>query len=172
MAGALAEPPGALGVDRLDAQLLLAHLLQRPRTWLLAHDEHALDADQAAVPGAAAARARRRRAAGLPDRHADFRGLTLGVGPGVLVPRPETELLVDWALELLAAAARTSARGTSTSAPAAAPSPWRWRRPARARMSRRSTAAPQALAIARANGRRLGLEVDWRAGDWWQPLAG
>ena len=45
VAAALAAARG-LGVDRLDAQLLLAALLGRPRTWVLAHDDAALDAAQ------------------------------------------------------------------------------------------------------------------------------
>lgn len=89
----------ALGVARLDAQLLLAHHLRRPRAWLLAHDEDALDgATATAVEDALA-----RRAAGEPLAYvlgeAEFRGLALAVSPAVLIPRPETELLLEAALE-------------------------------------------------------------------------
>jgi release factor glutamine methyltransferase len=93
----------SLGLDRLDAQLLLAHALARSRTWLLAHDEHALAAPQARAFELAC----RRRAAGEPLAYLlgerEFHGLRLRVTPAVLVPRPDTETLVDWALELLAA---------------------------------------------------------------------
>ncbi|MFY9511514.1 MAG: peptide chain release factor N(5)-glutamine methyltransferase, partial [Rubrivivax sp.] len=96
----------ACGVDRLDAQLLLGHHLQRSRAWLLAHDDATLNEAQAA----AVATDLQRRAAGVPLAYLvgekEFHGLTLQVTPAVLVPRPETELLVDWALELLANASR------------------------------------------------------------------
>src|SRR5688572_3468376 len=91
----------AAGVARLDAHLLLSHLLQRPREWLLAHDEQALSAAQAAAFEALLAR----RAAGEPLAYVigerEFCGLALHVTPQVLVPRPETEGLVEWALQLL-----------------------------------------------------------------------
>jgi release factor glutamine methyltransferase len=84
----------------VDAELLLAHALGTSRTALLTLD---------AVPADAAA-----RFAGLVDQRADrvplqhltgrapFRHLELAVGPGVFVPRPETEQLAGWALERLA----------------------------------------------------------------------
>lgn len=92
----------ALGVDRLDAQRLVGRVLGRDRTWVLAHDDAALDADGAAALVALL----RRRAAGEPLAYLvgerEFHGLTLQVTPDVLVPRPDTETLVDWAIELLA----------------------------------------------------------------------
>src|SRR5689334_20637893 len=91
----------ARGVDRLDAHLLLAAVLKRPRTWLLANDDAWLDAAQAASYGEVLTRC----AAGEPVAYLigkkEFHGLMLGVGPAVLVPRPDTETLVDWAVELL-----------------------------------------------------------------------
>jgi release factor glutamine methyltransferase len=168
VAGVLAEAR-RLGVDRLDAQLLLGALLARPRAWLIAHDEHLLDADQARC----LAQALQSRADGVPLAYLTgtqvFCGLTLGVGPGVLIPRPETELLVDWALECLAPRPqpRVLDLGTGSGAIALA---------LKAACPCAHVVAvdrsPQALAIAQANGRRLGLEVDWRAGDWWAPVAG
>jgi release factor glutamine methyltransferase len=168
VAGVLAEAR-RLGVDRLDAQLLLGALLARPRAWLIAHDEHLLDADQARC----LAQALQSRADGVPLAYLTgtqvFCGLTLGVGPGVLIPRPETELLVDWALECLAPRPqpRVLDLGTGSGAIALA---------LKAACPCAHIVAvdrsPQALAIAQANGRRLGLAVDWRAGDWWAPVAG
>jgi len=91
----------AAGVDRLDAQLLLARLLARPRTWLLAHDDAALDPTQLSAWSSLLTR----RSAGEPLAYLlgekEFRGLLLRVNANVLVPRPETEILVDWAIELL-----------------------------------------------------------------------
>jgi release factor glutamine methyltransferase len=84
----------------VDAELLLAHVLGVSRTALLTRDD---------VPDDAAARFAAlldQRADRVPLQHltgrAPFRHLELAVGPGVFVPRPETEALVGWALERLA----------------------------------------------------------------------
>lgn len=159
----------AIGVDRLDVQLLLCHLLQRSRAWLLAHDDAALAPAQAAAFEAALAR----RAAGEPLAYIvgekEFHGLVLAVSPDVLVPRPETELLVDWALELLAgqAAPAVADLGTGSGAIALAV---QHRCPA-ARVTA-TDASPAALAVARANAERLGLPLQLAAGSWWQALPG
>jgi release factor glutamine methyltransferase len=86
--------------SRVDAELLLAALLDVPRTRLLT---------RADIPGPVAAEYRRwvgRRAAREPLQHitgrAPFRNVDLAVGPGVFVPRPETELVVDFVLPELA----------------------------------------------------------------------
>lgn len=159
----------ALGVARLDAQLLLGHALGRSRSWLLAHDDAPLDTSQQAWFDAALAQRLDEVPLAYLTGEREFRGLPLAVGPGVLVPRPETELLVDWALECLhgARAPRVADLGTGSGAIALAL--------AAARPDAQLVAVDRseaALAIARANGQRLGLSVDWRAGDWWQPLAG
>ena len=167
-AEALAAARGQ-GLDRLDAQLLLARVLQRPREWLIAHDDAPLSAGQQQRFAADCAR----RAAGEPLAYLlgerEFHGLMLQVGPAVLVPRPDTETLVDWALELLADAPGTAPAmadlGTGSGAIALALK--------HARPDARVCAveiSPAALAVARANGQRLGLDVQWLAGSWWQPL--
>lgn len=94
----------AQGLDRLDAQLLVLHALGRAafeRAWLLAHDTDALpDTAHAALQAAVL-----RRAAGEPlayiTGHKEFFGLDLLVNASVLVPRPDTETLVEWALDVL-----------------------------------------------------------------------
>ena len=168
--GAALARARVLGLARLDAQALLAHVLERPRAWLIAHDDAALDAVQAARFESLAAR----RAAGEPLAYLvgqkEFHGLTLAVGPATLVPRPETELLVDWAIELLdsrGGSGRASVvdLGTGSGAIALAL--------AHARPSAMLTAldaSPAALEVARGNGRRLGLEVEWLHSDWWAAL--
>lgn len=87
---------------RLDAELLLADALGTDRTGVLAHP-HGLAGDGPAVRFAAALE---RRASGEPVAYIrgikEFHGLALGVDARALVPRPETELLVDLALEELA----------------------------------------------------------------------
>jgi release factor glutamine methyltransferase len=161
----------ALGIDRLDAQLLLAHRLQRSRAWLIAHEDTALDA--AAV--AAYVSAAKRRAAGEPLAYLtgerEFHGLALAVAPAVLIPRPETETLVDWALELLRHDLREVEHprvidlGTGSGAIAIAIK----HRCPRAQVIATDLSAA-ALDIARANAQRHGLAIDWRQGDWWGAL--
>ncbi len=158
------------GVARLDAQLLLAHQLGRPREWLLAHDGEMLsDAVMAAYDAALA-----QRAAGVPCAYLlgerEFHGLRLQVTRDVLVPRPETELLVDWALALLATAPAPHAidLGTGSGAIALALA-----NAAPQAIVTATEASPAALAVARANARQLGLTgIEFVAGDWWAPLAG
>lgn len=165
---ALAQAQAA-GVERLDAQRLMQHLLQQGRAWLLAHGDEILNSAQAAEWQALLAR----RMAGEPvayltgDR--EFHGLPLRVNPAVLVPRPDTETLVDWALKLLAAplaaygAPQVADLGTGSGAIALAV-----KHACPRAVLRASDVSPQALAVARENGLRLGLEVTWLAGHWWQ----
>jgi release factor glutamine methyltransferase len=84
---------------RVDAELLLAHVVGRPRAGLLTLDDVA-DEDAARFAGLLEQRADRVPLQHLTGR-APFRLLELAVGPGVFVPRPETELLVEWALARL-----------------------------------------------------------------------
>jgi len=160
----------AEGIDRLDAQLLLAHVLARPRAWLIAHDDAPLEGSQRQQ----AAALLRRRADGVPLAHLvgekAFHALVLQVTPDVLVPRPDTEVLVDWALELLPALGarpRVLDLGTGSGAIALAIAQ---AHPAAAVSA--VDASPAALAVARGNGARLGLAVEWLAGDWFEPVRG
>jgi release factor glutamine methyltransferase len=174
IAQALARAAG-LGLARLDAQLLLLHALGRPqddRAWLLAHDADALPAVATATFGAAC----ERRAAGEPLAYIvgskEFFGLPLKVDARVLVPRPDTETLVEWALTLLASeglppAPRVADLGTGSGAIALA---------IKARCPRAQVeavdASADALEVARANGAALRLDVHWHQGSWFDPLAG
>jgi release factor glutamine methyltransferase len=155
-----------LGVDRLDAQLLLLHALGRPphdRAWLLAHDTDALP-----EPLWTALSARLlRRLAGEPVAYLlgekEFHGLELRVDPRVLVPRPDTETLVDWALECLEGhtAPRVLDLGTGSGAIALALQHAR----ADAQVDAVDASA-DALAVARANAERLQLPVRFAQADW------
>jgi release factor glutamine methyltransferase len=154
-----------LGVERGDAQALIGHLTGQGRAWLITHGE-------APAPGAEAAL--RRLADGEPLAHLTgwqpFHGLMLQVTSATLIPRPDTETLVDWALELLENLPGQPSvvdLGTGSGAIALA---------IKAACPRAQVTAVdfsvEALDVARANGERLALAVDWRQGNWFEPLAG
>ncbi|MDO9064915.1 MAG: peptide chain release factor N(5)-glutamine methyltransferase [Sulfuricella sp.] len=89
--------------SRLEAQILLCHAIQQPRSWLAAHDRDPIPPEQAAAFTALL----QRRLQGEPIAYIlgerEFYSLDFKVTPAVLIPRPETELLVDLALERLPA---------------------------------------------------------------------
>jgi release factor glutamine methyltransferase len=98
---AAAEGLARAGVEmpRLEAQLLVAHVLGWSRLQVMTRPEACIGEQQAAeLDRLVAARRRRAPLAYLTGRR-EFHGLDLSVGPGVLAPRPETELLVDLALD-------------------------------------------------------------------------
>ena len=159
----------SLGVDRLDAQLLLAHVLQRDRSWLLTHDTDPLPADTAAACTALL----QRRALGEPLAYVlgawAFCGLQLAVSPAVLVPRPETEVLVQWALDCASTAPQGSVidlgTGSGAIALALAAALPTWQVTA-------CDASPAALAVAAGNAQRLQLPLRLALGDWWEAVPG
>lgn len=127
-----------------------------------------------APPRALSASAWSRRLAGEPEAyifgHQGFYGLELEVTPAVLIPRPDTEVLVDMALAQAAqlpadATVVDLGTGSGAIALALAQAQPQWQIIAVER-------SPEALAVAQRNGQRLGLEVDWRLGDWLHPLGG
>ncbi len=172
VADALAAARG-LGLDRLDAQLLLTHHLGKPRSWLLAHADALLPPDVGQRFDSDCVR----RASGMPLAYVlarwTFRGLALDINPAVLVPRPETEVLVEWALALLATDLSTREApelvdlGTGSGAIALAVA-HECRRACVAAVD----ASEGALEVARTNGRALGLTIEWLQGHWWKPLEG
>lgn len=159
-------------IDRLDARLLLQHVSGCRHADLISRPETPLAPEQAAVFTALV----ERRAAGEPIAYllgeADFRGLTLRVTPDVLVPRADTEVLVDTALAKLAEVPRAADEaprlldlgtgsgavilGLGQSLPGA-----------------RLTAldvSPAALAVAQSNAERHRIPVTFLRSDWWQAL--
>jgi len=85
----------------LDAQVLLAHLVERPRAWVLANPESPLSPSQAERFSAALAQIRGRIPLPYLLGRREFFGLDFAVTPETLIPRPETELLVENALRWL-----------------------------------------------------------------------
>lgn len=152
---------------QLDAELLLAHVLQRPRAFVNAHREQQLNA--AAVRTYEALL--RRRVLGEPVAYLlgtrEFWSLSLAVTCAVLVPRPETELAVERCLDLRADVPSSVAdlgTGSGAIALALASERPRWKLTA-------SDISPAALQVARANAARLGFTgIEFVQGDWLHPL--
>lgn len=156
-------------IDAADARLLLAHAAARSPAWLLAHGREALPLPACErFDALVAARAEGRPVAYLLGRR-EFWTLQLEVTPDTLIPRPETERLVELALERLpsSGAVAIADLGTGSGAIALALASER----PEARVVATDASAP-ALAVARANAVRNGLEnVEFRLGHWLQPLA-
>lgn len=154
----------------LDANLLLAFVLDKPRSYLFAHPEADISRSAAAQFHALI----ERRRAGEPVAYLlgeqGFWSLELAVSDAVLVPRPETELLVETALKRLprSQSDRVADLGTGSGAIALAL--------ATERPDCRVIATDvsrEALSVARANARRLQLsQIEFREGDWLAPVAG
>ena len=89
------------GLVPVDAQVLLAHVLGVGRAWLIAHATDPLPRDRADAFFALAKRRREGEPVAYLTGRREFHGLDLDVSPAVLVPRPETETLVDCAIEHL-----------------------------------------------------------------------
>lgn len=168
LADALADVQRSVG-DRTEARRLAALALDKPDSWILAHTDAVLTTDQIGRLQAFASR----RADGVPFAYLagerEFYGRTFDIDPDVLIPRPETEHLVEWALSLeLRADARVVDIGTGSGCVAltlAAERP-RWRL-AGTDISR------AALSVAARNRARLGLDrVELVAGDLLDAVAG
>lgn len=166
--GAALRLAQAKGLDRLDTQLLLLHALGQDahdRAWLIAHDADALSTVAESRLVALVAR----RAAGEPLAYIigrrEFFGLDLEVNPNVLIPRPDTEILVQWALEHLPTAADQALRvldlGTGSGAIALA------LKAQRPHVQVHGLDLSQAaLAVAQVNATRLGLEIRLSQSNW------
>jgi len=159
-----------LGLERGDAQTLLAERLRQSRAWLISHDDEALSPALAAQ----LASEMQQMAEGLPLAYVlgekEFHGLSLRLSRDTLIPRADTETLVDWALELLpglGAAPRVVDLGTGSGAIALA---IKADHPA-AELSAVDLSAG-ALEVARGNAERLGLAMEFLQGSWWNPLRG
>ena len=157
-------------IDAIDARVLLAHALERPPVWLFAHGDESIDtAAQSRFETLLARRIAGEPVAYLTGRRG-FWTFDLMVSPHTLIPRPETELLVELALERAPpdTALRMADLGTGSGAIALALAHERPRAQVIA-----VDVSEGALHIARANARALGLaNVELRQGDWLAPLAG
>lgn len=161
------------GLERLDAQVLLLHLLGRSphdRAWLLAHDTDTLPADTAAIFAALCQRRLNGEPVAYLTGQREFYGLPLHVDARVLDPRPDTETLVDWALDALADRAHPTVLDLGTGSGAIALALQQQRPDAHVWAVDAST---DALSVAHANAQRLHLPVRFLHGHWlerWQPF--
>jgi release factor glutamine methyltransferase len=157
---------------RRDAEVLLQHLLRKNKAWLLAHGDHEISASASEEN----VRLLDRRLKGEPIqylfREIEFFGLTLAVTPKVLIPRPETEHLVEKAIELSFSYTKPRILDVGTGSGAIAI--------AIAHDCSRSAAitatdlSRPALKIARFNARRTGFanQIRFLQGDLLEPVAG
>ena len=160
-----------LGLPRLDAQLLLLHCLGKPdtaRPWLLVHDGDTVADDALLVFH----RLAKRRAAGEPLAYLvgykDFFGLRFQVDSSVLIPRPDTETLVQWALDVLAAQDEPAVldMGTGSGAVAIALAHQL------AATVDATDMSEKALQIAARNAAQLGVSVRFSRSHWFHNVSG
>ncbi|HET7662888.1 MAG TPA: peptide chain release factor N(5)-glutamine methyltransferase [Rhodanobacteraceae bacterium] len=155
---------------RSDAEILLGHALGVSRAWLFAHARDGVaEAQQQAYAALIERRAQGEPVAYLTGRRG-FWTLDLEVTPATLIPRPETETLVEQALARLPAdrVCTVADLGTGSGAIALAIASERPRAQVAA-----TDASSEALAVARGNAVRLGLRnVAFLQGDWMAPLTG
>jgi release factor glutamine methyltransferase len=154
--------------DRVDAEVLLSYALSKPRSWLIAHADDLLSAEHASAYAVLV----EQREAGEPVAYITgrrgFWTLDLDVTPATLIPRPETELLVELALEHVPVdrPAKVVDLGTGTGAIALAIARERPRAQVVA-----ADACAEALAVAQRNAERHGIKnVSFAHGDWFTPL--
>jgi len=188
-------------LDRLDREILLCRAAGLTRAQLLARPERPLDAATACRLADWAERRRRGEPVAYILGRKEFWGLELDVSPAVLVPRPDTELLVEVGAELLAPCRRSgrtkfglALAERAHGRPAANPVGGDSRPGGRSHLlelgtgsgaiaialAREVSAAsitatdisPAALAVARRNAARHAVDIDWVASDWYAAIDG
>ncbi len=157
----------ATAIGRVDARVLACHLLGVDRAWLAANPMHVLTESQDAHFDLLVAQ----RSMGHPVAYLtgarEFYGREFSVGPGVLIPRPETETLVEAALGRMGPRATVADLGTGSGAIAVTLA---CERPSA--VVHAVDASAEALAIARANAARHGATIAFHEGAWYGPLEG
>ncbi len=154
-------------LDRLDAQLLVAHVLGVGRSRILAHPETDLTMAQVRHLNGLADRRRKREPLAHILGQKEFFGLNFRLHPTVLVPRPETERLVELALGLAPRGGRLIDLGTGSGCVAVAIKTHRPDLEVTA-----TDVSRAALAMASANAEAHAAEIAFVRGDWLAPLAG
>jgi release factor glutamine methyltransferase len=170
------------GLAPKDAQRLMLHTMGRPmhdRSWLLTHDQEVLSPSQCAVFKAACERALQGEPLPYIVGSIEFFGLRLAVSPAVLIPRPDTETLVEWALEIgQQMAHRKTAEADTTAITAmdlgsgsgAIALALKHQQPSWS--VRGIDASIEALAVAQANASQLRLDVAFAPSHWLNDITG
>ncbi len=167
-ATSIAEALRAAGIDPADARVLLRTALGASAAHLAAHPEQALTDIESERYRAWVERRRAGEPVAYLTGEREFYSLAIKVTPAVLIPRPETELLVEAALELIAADAPVRVLDLATGSGCVAAAIGRHR------PRTRVTAADisrDALAVARENAKAHGVEVEFIESDWFAALA-
>jgi release factor glutamine methyltransferase len=154
-----------LPLDPLENRILLCHALNLTRVGLITNAERVLNDDEAARLAALVQRRQQGEPIAYIVGQREFFGLPFQVTPAVLIPRPDTELIVELALERLAPRARLLDMGTGSGAIAVAV--------AHTRPDALVTAldlSDDALAVARANAAANGATVRFLRSDWFTAL--
>ncbi len=154
------------GLPRPEAELLLRSALGCERVYLIAHPEEVVDSSRARSAQDGFARRRTGEPVSYVTGWREFYGLALRVNPEVLIPRPETERLVELALERLPAPARVLELGTGSGAIAIALAT---ERPGLGIVVA-TDVSEAALALARRNARDHGVEIAFVLSDWFDAL--
>ncbi len=165
----------SVGLDRLEAQLLLLHVLGKSpheRAWLLAHDTDALMPAQHMDFMALAQRRAMNEPVAYLTGHQAFFGLDLQIDHRVLVPRPDTETLVDWALAVLGESDAPKPLtvmdlGTGSGAVALA-----IKHTCPDALVHAVDFSGDALAVAQTNAQRLKLAIEFSQGSWLTAVQG
>jgi release factor glutamine methyltransferase len=157
------------GLPQLEARMLAGRVLEKNSAWLIAHADETVSLNSERALAALAERRSRGEPMAYILGEREFYGLEFLVTPAVLIPRPETELLVELALARIPAdaAARVLDLGTGSGAIAVTL--------ARERPQAQLTAVDvdyAALGVARENARRHRVRVRFFCGDWLGPLPG
>lgn len=166
------QQAAAQGLARIDAQLLLLHALGQAdagRAWLLTHDSDVLTPTQATQWAQLLARRLDGEPVAYLTGHKEFFGLGLQVDARVLDPRPDTETLVEWALELLQPLSKPRVADLGTGSGAIALALQHQRPDAEVTAV---DASQDALAVASANALRLQLPVRFVHSSWLEQLEG
>jgi release factor glutamine methyltransferase len=152
---------------RLDREVLLADVLERSRAWIIAHPDACIATDAERQLESVARRLKQGEPLAYIRGFREFRGMRFDVNAAVLVPRPETELLVEVCLELAEPGDTILDLGTGSGAIAISI--------ASARPDLNIVATDisrEALVVARANAERHGTKVEFIEGDWFEPFIG
>lgn len=163
----IAEALAGCGIELGEARMLLARSSGLSPVALAAHPESELAVSAARAFSDAVARRRKGEPVAYILGEREFYSLVLNVTPDVLIPRPETELLVDFSIEHLPRGGTLADLGTGSGSIALAVK--RERPDARVSAVDRSDSA---LAVARGNASRHRLEIELLPGNWFEPLAG